>query len=277
MLFCFKVSLKFNGDFWVNFGLFIVKKQRDNGTLKHNDADELQLESLNGKLSSSDGADLEFIARLEVCADLVGSVNALAREAGISQGGIRRYFSGGEPTRPILIAIARAAGVNFSWLALGIGPKFPGKREAASSAIESDNYVYIPLYDVRASAGHGAWNDSENIKDSLAFRRQWIEHELNATPDRLCLIYVMGESMEPTLHAHDVVLVDRSIKELAGDGIYVMVMDGRLLIKRLQSLPGKKISVTADNPAYKPFIIDDNLDSPDLYLVGRVVWAGRKL
>lgn len=83
--------------------------------------------------------------------------------------------------------------------------------------------------------------------------------------------------MEPTLHAHDVVLVDRSFKELNGDGIYVLVMDGKLLIKRLQSLPGKKVSVSADNPAYKSFIISDDLDSPDLYLIGKVVWTGRKL
>jgi phage repressor protein C with HTH and peptisase S24 domain len=254
-----------------------MKKQHVEETLKRYEAMSSQLESSENKLSSDAGGDEEFIARLNECADIAGSVNALAKQAGISQSGIRRYFSGGEPTRPVLIAIAKAVGVNFLWLSLGIGPKFPGDKEPIAGVIESDDYLYIPLYDVRASAGHGAWNDSENIKDSLAFRRQWIQQELGAKPDQLCLIYVEGESMEPALHAHDVVLVDRSVNELNGDGIYVLVMDGKLLIKRLQSLPGKKVSVSADNPAYKSFIISDDLDSPDLYLIGKVVWTGRKL
>ncbi len=58
---------------------------------------------------------------MELCARRVGSVSALARKAGISQGGIRRYGSGGEPTRPHLLALADAAGVSLSWLATGQG------------------------------------------------------------------------------------------------------------------------------------------------------------
>jgi transcriptional regulator with XRE-family HTH domain len=60
-----------------------------------------------------------FIERMEQCAAHVGSVSELARRAGISQSGIRRYFSGGEPTRPHLIALAHAADVSLNWLATG--------------------------------------------------------------------------------------------------------------------------------------------------------------
>jgi phage repressor protein C with HTH and peptisase S24 domain len=254
-----------------------MKKQHVEETLKRYEAMSSQLESSENKLSSDPGGDEEFIARLNECADIAGSVNALAKQAGISQSGIRRYFSGGEPTRPVLNAIAKAVGVNFLWLSLGIGPKFPGDKEPITGAIESDDYVYIPLYDVRASAGHGAWNDNENIKCHLAFRRDWIQHELGTNSDRLCLIYVAGESMETTLHANDVVMVDLSAKELVTDGNYALIVDGRLLLKRLQILPGKKISISSDNKAYQSFIVEDGLDSPDLYLVGRAVWTGRKL
>lgn len=65
--------------------------------------------------------DAEFIERMRACADLVGSVNALARKSGLSQSGIRRYFTGGDPTRRVLIAIAEAAGVNVLWLVSGEG------------------------------------------------------------------------------------------------------------------------------------------------------------
>lgn len=61
--------------------------------------------------------DTAFIERMNAIAKKVGSVNALAKKAGISQGGIRRYFSGGEPSRIQLIALAKAADVSVAWLA----------------------------------------------------------------------------------------------------------------------------------------------------------------
>lgn len=67
------------------------------------------------------GVDSAFVGRMHQCAERAGSVNALARKAELSQSGIRRYFSGGEPTRKVLIAIANAVGVDFLWLATGEG------------------------------------------------------------------------------------------------------------------------------------------------------------
>ncbi len=76
-----------------------------------------------GQAEAPDEMDQAFIDRMRVCADLAGSVNALARKAELSQSGIRRYFVGGDPTRRVLIALAKAAGVNFLWLATGEGQK----------------------------------------------------------------------------------------------------------------------------------------------------------
>ena len=68
-------------------------------------------------------ADLcPFAARLKAC---VGdeSLRAFAFKAGISPTALRQYLIGkSEPTRPMLVAIARAAGVQVAWLATGDGP-----------------------------------------------------------------------------------------------------------------------------------------------------------
>jgi len=53
-------------------------------------------------------------------------MNALARLTGMSQSGMRRYFVGGEPTRPVLVSIANAVNVNLLWLATGEGEMRPG-------------------------------------------------------------------------------------------------------------------------------------------------------
>ena len=70
------------------------------------------------KLAQTAGS---FKERMTLCSQQAKSVSALAKKAGISQSGIRRYFSGGEPTRPHLIALASAAGVSLNWLATGEG------------------------------------------------------------------------------------------------------------------------------------------------------------
>jgi|GEM_PF-2231304 len=71
--------------------------------------------------SSIEELECSFSARMSYCAEKLGSVSALAKKAGISQSGIRRYFTGGEPSRPHLVAIAAAAGVSVQWLATGEG------------------------------------------------------------------------------------------------------------------------------------------------------------
>lgn len=96
----------------------------------------MKAESKDESLVSGSSIELEnnFIARMELCADKVGSVSALARKAGISQSGIRRYFSGGEPTRPHLAALANAAQVSLEWLATGCGGPDKHTSEVALSA-----------------------------------------------------------------------------------------------------------------------------------------------
>ena len=62
-----------------------------------------------------------FAERLK-CVINSESVRGFAHRCGISEGALRNYLSGGEPTRPALIAITAATGVSLLWLASGQGP-----------------------------------------------------------------------------------------------------------------------------------------------------------
>lgn len=138
-----------------------------------------------------------------------------------------------------------------------------------------DEYAYIPLYNVEASAGHGSYVETEEVASRLAFRRDWINNEIHANPSNLHLIYVRGDSMQPALESGQVVMVDTSAAHDAiRDGIHVIQIDGSVLIKRLQRLPGNKIMVMSDNKIYPSFEAD--LKSGDIKIIGRVIWhAGR--
>lgn len=141
----------------------------------------------------------------------------------------------------------------------------------------SSDYAAIPLYNVRAAAGGGAIVENESVVDVLHFKEEWIRNELRANPADLYLIYVDGESMEPTLRPGDVILVDHRDVGPSRDGIYVLRTDGALLVKRLQRLPGGVLRVTSDNTAYEPFNISTTQLAEDFAIIGRVVWAGRRM
>lgn len=218
--------------------------------------------------------DQAFIKRLEGCANKLGSVSAFAKAAGLSQSGIRRYFTGGEPTRPILLALAKAAGVDFTWLATGEGSPAPAATlPAAPEPPGLEDFGLIPRYDVAASAGHGRLIEQEPILEHLAFRRAWLR-ELGLHPARCAVISIAGDSMEPTLHPGDVALLDLEHLYIRSDGLYCLRLDGGLLVKRLQRLADGVIEVISDNQAYRRFKLPDAWQGPTQQLVGRVVWAG---
>ena len=136
--------------------------------------------------------------------------------------------------------------------------------------------VQIPVLDVEASAGHGAVAGSEARAGQFGFDDKWLRRLTQAKPTNLSIIKVNGDSMEPTLHDGDEVLVDVSDEQMRlRDGIYVLRMDGALNVKRVAIEPqGRKISVVSDNDAYPSW---QGLDRRSINIVGRVLWFGRAI
>lgn len=210
---------------------------------------------------------------------------AFAEEMGVNKNTIGSYERGqSRPDSDFLLRLVEM-GINPNWLITGRGEMLisdiadPGHSELMNQVDEEHGrYDALPLYEIRASAGHGAEISSEKVVDSLAFKRDWIRNTLNAKPEDLALIYVKGESMEPTLKAGDVIMIDkRGAETVLNDGIYVLRLDGSLMVKRLQRLPDRKVRVGSDNPAYQSFEIELDKPPSDLAIIGRVVWSGRHM
>ena len=136
--------------------------------------------------------------------------------------------------------------------------------------------VQVARLDVEASAGPGSLIDNEVQVGAYGFDSAWLRGVSRAKPQDLSIIKVMGDSMAPTLADGDDVLVDQTDTQRSlRDGIYVLRRDETLMVKRLAIAPtSATVTISSDNPAY-PTWRDCALDSIDV--VGRVVWAGRKL
>lgn len=63
------------------------------------------------------------------------SVRSFAQNAGLSDTVVRQYLIGkSEPTRPALLAMAKAAGVSPAWLLNGEGSVWPGYSDATTAS-----------------------------------------------------------------------------------------------------------------------------------------------
>lgn len=147
----------------------------------------------------------------------------------------------------------------------------PASEESAGAEM-----VRVPRIDVGASAGHGAIADSEAVISHIAFDPGWLRQLSRAGPGELSFIRVQGDSMSPTLSDGDDILVDQSDSaERLRDGIYVLRRDDALMVKRLAINPAtRRITIRSDNPAYQDW---PDCDPATLNVIGRVVWAGRKV
>lgn len=207
--------------------------------------------------------------------------------SGIPLPSLRDYELGNRIPGGDAVASLVRVGINANWLLTGMGEILGRKADqpyemhqsmSMTAAEPYPGYVALPLYnDVRAAAGHGAVNGHEQADDALMFKEDWIRYELGAKAQDLCLIRVSGDSMEPTLRAGDVILIDHRACRPDREGIYIMRVGEMLLVKRLQALPGGKIRVTSDNPAFDPWTLDQEELGTEVLVVGRVVWSGRRL
>lgn len=161
-------------------------------------------------------------------------------------------------------------------LTTGSGKPSHAINENIPHASALADFVFVPRYDVKASAGYGSLIHSEQIVDHLAFKKTWVRLELGCAEKDLALITVKGDSMEPTLSPNDLILIDLRKNYVADNAVYVLQYDGSLLVKRIQRLMNGSVIIKSDNPEYK--IEELSADqAKKLNVLGVVVWYGRKM
>lgn len=137
------------------------------------------------------------------------------------------------------------------------------EADDSGGGIEIDYYrpgavgdeVWIAHYDVRAAMGGGQipHDYPEMFQDVRVspqhLREMGVEFKEHF---HLKMVTGWGQSMAPTIKHRDPLLVDVSVREFAGDGIYMFSWEGHLYIKRLQWIGDDQIKMISDNERHTP-------------------------
>lgn len=218
------------------------------------------------------------------------TVAAISEKIGMSHMGLSKVFAKNSlPKADTLLNISNISGCDLRWLMTGQGFAFPEKNQETAedlSTTHPDNsrdFAYIS--DMSLSGG------GLNTRQ-LAFRHDWLQkNKLNY--NNLALISVKDDTMSPTITPNDKLLIssffykddsnryqtginpaNSKAKESLTDGIYIVSINGRNRIRRLQFHPDGEVVVICDNPLYKSVTLPTSEFRTD-NIKGRVEWLGR--
>src|SRR5690606_8192901 len=151
-----------------------------------------------------------------------------------------------------------------------------GKRmidgDAPAREEVEDQLVPHPSVEVKESMGGGKL-DADEVEHGVhyQFRRWWIPPRLRAKQAKLRIMHGEGDSMMPTLHDGDVVLVDLARCMPTPPGIFVLFGGMGLVAKRLEHIPNSEppqVRIISDNTFYSPY----ERTAEEIRIIGRIRW-----
>ena len=178
------------------------------------------------------------------------------------------------PNLAKLDQLAQALKVERNWLIHGLGDV---QGEAPLVENPDDAFVAVSYLAISPSVNGGHLAEEQPVDRSpYQFQRSWIKRDLKADPANLRIMHVEGDSMVPTLHDGDLVLVDLARRAPTPPGMFVLHDGMGLVAKRLEHIPNSdppQVRIISDNPLYKPF----SGRGDELNIVGRIRWFTRAM
>lgn len=207
------------------------------------------------------------------------NTNAFSAEksAGLPVDAIRNVIRSEKKSGPTLSRVEEIC--EALGLELYIGPARDVYGAEQPPAADPEEFSIIPLHSASLAAGSGHENGDEKIIDYLSFRRDWLRR-IGVAPANAVLARVTGDSMQPSIWAGDMVLIDRSrtevpVRKAASKSrylspVYALLNDGQARVKRIERPAEDQVVLLSDNPDFGPEFT--NIET--LSVIGKVVWWG---
>lgn len=217
----------------------------------------------------------DFASRLRVVREGANlNQTEFGRRLGVSQGHISGAESGQKTlSAETVLRLAEEFDVSMDWLYFGSPRNFRDSQGRTYTPLNPDNTLMLPVVPQRVSAGGG-----QILQDALPPEAHLpVLRELVAghPREKLRVVEVRGDSMTG-VHLFDgdlVIFVQGLVRQ---DGIYVIALDGDLLVKRLEwDAVNRRITIHSENARYsEPKHVP--MDGDTLRIEGKVIgWYHR--
>ncbi|MGH7915387.1 MAG: hypothetical protein ACREPW_12180 [Candidatus Binataceae bacterium] len=214
-----------------------------------------------------------FTARLEEIAADAGGKAALARKAKLPATSLQNFFDrASEPTRPVLVALAVAAGVSVDWLASGRGEKRAGEAP--------EGYIYLSCYDL-TTTGPYLRGMVGNPGARLLVRSSEIVGRVAVSDGVMCVVGAAELAFPPDIRPGDTIMYEQPpwhnpIRpslvegwELSKDLIYLVADGIALKLRKLHPQKGGSVLMIAPGGKNERTLTG----APrDFILFGSVIW-----
>ena len=193
--------------------------------------------------------------------------NELSAAIGVNSSSITQARKRDKIPANWILQLCLKYGLNPNWLEKDIGPAF---IQPVNNAEEE--FMQIPKVRARLCAGGGSFEVGSEIEGYYSFRKDWLSRKGNA--DKMVLMDIFGNSMEPELKEGDVVLIDESKKDILAGSIYAVGIDDTIMVKRLEKRP-KGLALLSENTKNETIYMEGE-DLNRVRLIGKVLWVGRE-
>ena len=179
------------------------------------------------------------------------SIAWLAEQLGVAGSTAHSYLQGSIPPADVAIRIANILDVDITWYING----------DEVEVVRSPAIVDVPLVDTQFNAVGTVAYTSE-LLDSLA-----------QDPSNVRCLLQTGAAMRPSIPENAEILFVPMFKEPEDGRIYVLVADGRALVRRVMQTVRGQWKAVCDNPAFR----GEEKDSIDpAAFLGEVIWTSHR-
>lgn len=135
--------------------------------------------------------------------------------------------------------------------------------------------VEIAEIDLAYGMGSSFLEDDSHVEaETMPFPAKWVRHFTRSPASELFFARGAGDSMMPTIHDSDIVLIDRAQNSLRmSDQVWAFAFGGFGMIKRLRARPDGSVAILSDNPV----VPEDRAVDGELHIIGRVVAVQKKM
>ncbi len=197
----------------------------------------------------------------------IRSQNELALNIGVNPSAITQARKKDTIPDKWILQLYRKYGLNPDWVERGIGPTFTNSSNAAEAEFRK-----VPKVKARLCAGGGSFEVGSEIEGYYSFRKDWLSRK--GAAEKMVLLDIFGNSMEPEFREGDTVLIDESQKDVLAGAVYAVGIDDTIMVKRVEKHP-KGLVLLSDNTKYESLYLE-NEDVNRVRIIGRVIWVCRE-